>query len=178
MNIIKNIALVVISPRVGWEEVNRAGDSTDKVMFKAFYPLLLTLAFTSFAPIIYDSLSFSGAVINAIIQVSVYLFGFYIASYLLSGFYPDIVKTAAGHVRLDTFIAYNMMFLMVLNIINNLMPIEFTPIFFLIFYVIWLAIKGVDYLGLKKEKVIKFIIIASALFLSAPILINLISFKE
>lgn len=175
MNIFKNIILVIISPKVGWDEVNRTGYPEDSILSKAYLPLLCILGLTSFLRIFYDSISVTDAFINALISCFIYFIEYYVASYLISGFYPELVKTKAGQGRVNSFILYNLIYLLILNIINNLMPIDFTPVMFMTIYVMWITTKGVDFLGLKESKTIKFVLISSALFLIVPFLIILLS---
>lgn len=173
MNLIKNILLVIVSPRVGWDSINQTGTHSSKVLAKAYFPLLGILALSAFVPMIYDStLEVKSQFTSAVIQCAAFFFDYYIASYLLSGFYPEIVKTEAGMSRLNSFILHILIYLMLLNIISNLLPIDFTPVLFLMVYAIWMAKQGTDFLGLKQEKVLKFVLIASALMLLAPIFIN------
>jgi len=173
MNLIKNIILVIISPKVGWDSVNHTGTHYNQILRKVFFPLLAVLGLSAFVPMIYDStLKLTSQFTSGILQCSAFFFDYYIASYLLSGFYPEIVKTDAGMSRLNSFILHILIYLMLLSIISNLLPIDFTPVLFLMVYVIWMAKQGTEFLGLKSDKVAKFIVIASALLLIAPLVIN------
>ena len=86
MDLLKNIILVIISPRVGWEEINQATIPTGRVLGSAFYPLLALLAVSSFVPGLYDStLTLSALLMNAITLFAAYFFTYFISSYLLGG---------------------------------------------------------------------------------------------
>lgn len=173
MKLLKNIILVIISPKIGWDAVNHTGTHSNKILAKAFFPLLAILALSAFVPMVYDStLEIHSQFVSAVIQCAAFFFDFYITSYLLSGFYPEIVKTEAGMSRLNSFILHILIYLMILSIISNLMPIDFTPVLFLMIYAVWMAKLGIDFLGLKPEKSLKFVVIASALMIAAPVFIN------
>ncbi len=173
MNLFKNILLIIISPKVGWDAVNQAGIESSKLLARVFFPVLAVLAISAFVPRIYDStLEVSSLFTSAVLQCAAYFFVYYITSYLLGGFYPEVTKTAAGQSRLNSFIIHILTYLMLLNIVSNVMPIDFTPVLFLMVYAIWLATQGSDFLGVKPEKKVKFVIITSALMLIAPVFIN------
>ena len=108
MNLLKIIMLVVVSPRIGWDEVNRSSVKTSDILSKAFFPMLIFLALTAFAPLIYDAnLTFVSAIISSIFHFSAYFLSYYLVSYLLGGFYPELVKTKAGKGRVNDFILFN-----------------------------------------------------------------------
>ncbi len=175
MSLYKNIILVIISPRVGWDAVNQAGVDSNKLLAKVFFPMLAILAVSAFIPRIYDTtLETTTLFTSVVLQCAAFFFDYYIASYLLGGFYPEVTKTAAGQSRLNSYIIHILTYLMLLNIVSNVMPIDFTPVLFLMVYAIWIAYQGTDFLGVKTEKKPKFVLIASALMLIAPIFINFI----
>ena len=62
--------------------------------------------------------------------------------------------------------------LVLLMILRNLLPSDFTPVLFLMVYLPWMAYRGTDHLFVKKEKVAKFVVISSALLLGLPLVLN------
>lgn len=173
MYLIKNIILVIISPKVGWDSVNQSGIPSSTLLARVFFPLLGLLALSAFVPRVYDStLEWTTLVTSAILQCAAFFFNYYISSYLLSGFYPEITKTQAGMSRLNSYIIHILSYLILLNLISNVMPIDFTPVLFLMVYVLWIATQGTEYLGIKPEKKTKFVLLASVFMLLAPIFIN------
>jgi hypothetical protein len=173
MELLKNIILVIISPRVGWEDVSQSSIPTGKIMANAFLPLLAVLAISAFVPMVYDStLTLSESLLSAIVQFASYFFTYFISSYMLSVFYPELVKTKTALDRLNDYILYNLIYLVLLSIAGNILPIEFAPVFFLMLYMPWIAYRGVEYLGVAKKKVTKFVIIASVMMLLLPLVIS------
>lgn len=175
MKLLKNIILVIISPVIGWEEINMSGHSTNELLSRVFYPLIIALAASAFIPMTYDkTLPLTSVIIGAVLQAFAYFINYFITGYVLSGMFGEVVKTKAGVGRLNTFIIYNLVYLILLGIISNLMPIDFTPVLFMMLYVIWMVIKGTVNLGVEEEKINKFYIIASAMMLLSPLFIYLI----
>lgn len=169
MDLFKNIILVIIAPRVGWDDVNQSSVKTSEIFTKAFFPLLCTLVITSFIPMFYDAtITIPATIKKAIVDFSAYFFTYYIAAFLISGFFPELAKTKAGIARVNDFCLYNLIYLIVLNILANVLPIEFTPIYFLMLYLPWIALRGTAHLGVKSDKVAKFVVFASALLILTP----------
>lgn len=177
MDLIKNIILIIIAPRVGWDDVNRSSVTTLRLLSCAFIPLLIILAVSEFIPLFYDTtISLFETLLKSILVVSSYFITYYITSFLISGFYPELAKTNAGVERVNDFTLYCIMYLIFLNIIANVLPIDFTPIYFLMLYLPWIAYRGTEYLGVKKEKLPVFVAFSSLLMLMTPqIIIKLFS---
>ena len=75
MDIFKNIMLLIVSPRVGWEDINAGGIATSRIMRVAFFPLLALLAISAFMPMLHDhTLTLSKSLMTAIIQFSSFFF--------------------------------------------------------------------------------------------------------
>jgi len=175
MSIWHNIFCVITAPRYGWEVINESNIPTGKVLSNAYRPLLYVLGLTSFVPMIYDStISFSTSLMTGIVLFSTYFISYYIITYLLGGFYPELVKTEGATARLNDYILYNLIFLVLLMILRNLLPSDFTPVLFLMVYMPWMAYRGTDHLFVKKDKVAKFVVISSALLLGLPIALKAI----
>lgn len=175
MSIWHNIWCVITAPRYGWELINETNIPTGTVMRSAYLPLLGLLALSCFVPMIYDrTISFSTSLLTGIVMFSTYFISYYIIVYLLGGFYPELVKTEGATARLNDFILYNLIFLVLLIILRNLLPSDFTPVLFLMAYLPWMAYRGTAHLFVKKNKVAKFVVISSALLLLLPIALKAI----
>ena len=175
MSIWHNIFCVITAPKYGWEVINESNIPIGKVLRSAYIPLLCVLALSCFVPRLYDStITFSESLMTGIVMFSTYFISYFIIIYLLSGFYPELVKTDGASARLNDYILYNLIFLVLLTILRNLLPNDFTPIFFLLVYLPWMAYRGTDNLFVKKDKVVKFVVISSALLLGLPFLLQAI----
>ena len=175
MSIWHNIFCVITAPKYGWEVINDSNIPTGKVMRTAYLPLLCVLALSCFVPMIYDrTITFSESLMTGIVMFSTYFISYYIIIYLLGGFYPELVKTEGATARLNDFILYNLIFLVLLIILRNLLPSDFTPVLFLMVYLPWMAYRGTENLFVRKEKVAKFVVISSALLLFLPLALKAI----
>ena len=175
MNIWHNIFCVITAPKYGWELINESNIPLGKVLKSAYIPLLCVLALSCFVPMIYDhTISFTTSLMTGIVMFSTYFISYYIIIYLIGGFYPELVKTEGATARLNDYILYNLIFLVLLIILRNLLPSDFTPVLFLMAYLPWMAFRGTSHLFVKKEKVPKFVVISSALLLGLPIALRAI----
>ena len=173
MEVFKNIVMVILSPRDGWSDVNAKGIPTGQVLASAFYPLLAVTAITAFVPMIYDhTITIEQSLMDAIALFSSFFFTYFITNFLLAGFYPELVKTKGAETRMNDYILYNLIFLVILQIIKNILPIDFTPIFFLMLFMPWIAHRGIPFLGLQKEKETNFLIFSASLMLFTPLVIR------
>jgi hypothetical protein len=111
---------------------------------------------------------------TGIVLFSTYFISYYIIIYILSSLYPELVKTEGARARLNDFILYNLIFLVLLQILSKWLPSDFTPVLFLMLYLPWMAYRGTGNLFVKKEKVNRFTVISSALLLGLPILLEFI----
>ena len=173
MSIWQNIWCVITAPKYGWEVINESNIPTGKVLRSAYMPLLCVLGLSCFVPMIYDStISFTTSLMTGIVLFSTYFISYYIIIYLLGGFYPELVKTEGATARLNDYILYNLIFLVLLIILSKLLPSDFAPVKFLMLYLPWMAYRGTDHLFVKKEKVAKFVVLSSALLLGLPLLLE------
>ncbi|MBQ7690464.1 MAG: hypothetical protein IJT30_04625 [Muribaculaceae bacterium] len=170
MEILKNIIFVIFSPKMGWEEVKRSCIPTGRLFVSTFLPLLIVLALTAFVPLAFDkTATVAGKLMDAIITFASFLVTFYLTSYLLSSLYPEIANSQSAIDRLNDFIIYNLIYLIVLQIIKNLTPVDAAPIFFLMFYMPYIVYKGVDFLGVRNNKQLRFTLLASLMMLLLPV---------
>ncbi len=173
MDLFKNIVMVILSPGEGWADVNTKGIPTSRVLSGAFYPLLAVMAITAFVPMVYDhTITLERSLMQAIVQFSSYFITYFASNFLLAGFYPELVKTKGAEARLNDYLLYNLIFLVLLQIVKNVLPIDFTPIFFLMLFMPWIAFRGLEVLGIAKEKRITFLIFSTLLLILTPLLIN------
>ena len=175
MSIWHNIFCVITAPKYGWEVINDSNIPMGKVMRSAYLPLLCVLALSCFVPMIYDrTLSFSTCLMTGIVMFSTYFISYYIIIYLLGGFYHELVKTEGATARLNDYILYNLIFLILLMLLRNLLPSDFTPVLFLMLYLPWMAFRGTGNLFVRKDKVNRFAVISSVLLLGLPLLLEFV----
>ena len=177
MSIAKNIFLIIVSPKMGWDEVNNCAHKTQKVLQNGFYPMLAVLAVSSFTRLLYDSVewTFSRAIINAIIEVTSFFATYYLSSYLLGSIFHELVRSNSATTRLNNFIIYSLVYLIILQIFSNLLDGGFAPLYFLLMYIPVIVFKGLEFLGMTDDKRgVWFVSISSAFFVLFPVLFRML----
>ena len=174
MSVIKNLFLITVSPQLGWDDINKSGHTTRTVLQGGMFPMLAVLALVSFVPMLYEEdWTMSRCVIHAIAELSSFIAALYIVSFLLGGFFSELSKSHSSTIRMNNYIAYNLMFLVFIEILNNSMAYLFPPLLFLYLYLPVIASKGVEYLGVTGEKRIWGVVLtASALMLAIPYIVR------
>ena len=109
---------------------------------------------------------------NAIVDFSKYMLSYYLCVYLLSGFYPQFTRSSLAMSKLSNYVIFNLAFLIVLSILINVLNGEFSPLFFLVLYMPYIAYRGVDFLCVDSNKSVKFVVISSIMMIAFPIIIG------
>ena len=175
MDIFRNILLVIVSPKYGWDEVNNSSIATQDLLARAFYPLLALLAISEFVPMLFDStITLATSLMLAITSFSSYFITLYFTSFLLDGFYPELNRTNSFNSRHNDFIIYCLIFLVLLQLLDNLLPTHFAPLYFLVFYLFYIVYCGCEFLALERPKVRKFVVITSLVLICTPVVIQLL----
>lgn len=173
MNFAKNIAYVACFPRNGWVEVSRDGVQARQVQARVLYPMMAVVALSAFVALLYnEEATLTGCIQSAIIEFAKYFFTYLLASYVLTGYFPAVVKDRQSADRANVVIQYCMAIIIALNIIDNLLPVAFPYLRILYCYIFFVAWKADAYLGIKEEGDKKFLIVAAALVLVIPIVIG------
>lgn len=170
---IRNFIVLLISPKVGWQYIDDKCYSSQRVLSSFFFPLLAILAVSSFVPMIYDSAShtISTSLMRAIVAFSVFMLTYYLCVYLLSGFYPQFTRSSLAMSKLSNYVIHNLSFLILLLILINVLNAEFSPLYFLVLYMPYIAYRGVDFLCVDSNKALKFVLISSCMMIFFPLVI-------
>lgn len=166
MNFTKNILLLIVSPDDAWTSIKKYNVPIGIMLSRVLYPLLAVLAITAFAEMFYHTeASVSYCIQKAIIDFAKFFFAFHICSYILTGFFHNIVNDKDSANRVNTALAYNLVILILLNIINNLLPTPwlFVNIFYL--YVFVTSHKAAEYIGVNSNHVFLYIMAAFSIIL-------------
>ena len=175
MNLLKLITLLIISPSVGWKDINKYTIPNNILLAKLFYPSLALLSISVFIPFVfgYISLNLQDVVISAMLNFIKYFISLFIVFYVISGIYYDKFKQKNEANKLNNFIALILTILVFFNILRNLMPgFPFFEIF--PFYIVYVIYKGLFYLDIQKQDEVKFVAILSTLVLLVPFGINFV----
>ena len=173
MNLSKSIFYVACFPRNGWKDVKLHNVQSREVQSRIVYPLMAILSLSAFMAFIYEEeATVTLCIQNAIIEFVKYFFTYLVASYVLTGFFPAVVKGKQSANRANVVVAYCMAMMIALNVIDNLLPVSFPYLKILYLYIFFVAWKADDYLEIKEEGNKKFLIVAAAIILLLPAFIS------
>ncbi len=168
MSLLKNLLLVIVSPSAGWDDIDRSGYSTAKVLSGLFYPLLALLSVSCFAEMFYDSLAtLPVTLMKAIVAFTSYFAAYYAIVFVLGAIFPKFVSGKATYARFCNYIAYNLIFLVIVEILVNLFQ-QLPPLDYFRLYVLLIAYKGLGFINVTKEQTPKFLFVCGALLLLLP----------
>lgn len=166
---ILNIFQLVISPAHGWEDISSSGVSAERLVKKGFYPLLACLAISALIPILYKSahISLIEGLQHAIIAFTVFFATLFLGNWAMANFMPAMSETANTRLKNQSYVIYSLGFLAIIDIVNNVLPVDVLPIQILPAYVLFIMYKGVRYLDVAPSKIGQFMFV-SVLFIALP----------
>ncbi len=168
MSLIKNVLLLIVSPSAGWDDIDRSGYSTAKVLSGLLYPLLALLSVSCFTEMLYDSLAtLPTTLMKAIVAFTSYFVSYYAVVFILGAIFPKLIGGKATYARFCNYIAYNMAFLVIVEILVNVLQ-QLPPLNFFRLYVLLIAYKGLHFINVDKEQTKIFMFICGALLLLLP----------
>lgn len=151
---LKFLLQLVLSPRNGWEDIEKAAISPAKLLGQGFYPLIAVAALSVFAQGIFlHHFVFMKLFMRMIITFVVYFISYFFGNFVLS-MTPVIANNPAydEEERAQTFTLYTLGLLAVITIIMNFLPITPLVLFFLPCYVALVQWKGCAYMRVPPEK--------------------------
>ena len=170
MDLFKKILLMIVSPTVGWEKINKLNIPTRILLSSVFYPTLAVVAVSVFVRLFYDEdLTLTRTLINAIIAFASYFFAFHISSVVVNFFLPGGNHEAKD--RMDNLLIFGFEYLAMLNVVSNLLPTRFSVLDFASLYVGFIIFKGIDYINYVGKSTV-FIVSTSILMLLTPTIIK------
>ncbi len=178
LSFLRNIIQLILSPAHGWEEISYEGDSAERLAARGMYPLMAIVAVSEFAQGIYAKTIELGALLqSAIAQFCSLLAAYYIGVALFDVFIGRMSTSEVSANKIRTIAIYTVSLLSLIQIIENLVPIEIIILRFLPAFVAIVLWRAKAYLSISKEKEGIYILFAiSALIIPWFIVKTLLTF--
>ena len=172
------ISRLIMEPNKIWIELSENQEKDNKDFYKGYlYPIFGVIALFSFVGVFLGDGKpdlLQTAIKTVIKQMSVYLGGFYLASYLLSDYVYPKFKQEKNKLLCESFVGYSSALVYTVAMISSLFP----SLFFLqllVFYSIYMIWNGsVYYLKIEEDNRTKITIYTSTIILFSPMLIALL----
>lgn len=172
---LKNILQLLLAPSHGWEEVSGHGAEPDRLAADGMYPLMGLSAATVFISGCYDKTYEVGALVQrAMIQFLALYIAFWIGTALMESYINRFTDTEISTKRPRTVVVYTISLLAIIQIIENLVPVEFTVIKFLPAFAAIVLWKATAYLSISKDDEGPYIIFVLGVLIVPWILLNFI----
>ncbi|MBO5054338.1 MAG: hypothetical protein J6C44_08940 [Muribaculaceae bacterium] len=169
MNILiflKNILQLLLSPAHGWEEISSEGRDPERLSNEGMYPLFGLAAATAFVQGIYIRNAEVGALLQlALVEFMALFVAYWIGAALLDNFINRFTDSDVSSKCCRTVAIYIASTLAIIQIIENLVPVEFTVIKFLPAFAAIVLWKATAYLSIKKSEEGRYIIFALAVMI-------------
>lgn len=174
MKEIITVLRLIIAPKSTWNTIFKRQEPINLVERNLFYPLIGILAASSFMIIAYEDISLSAIIREAIINFITYFIGYIICAFCLSLLLPKIQEEnkSASDQKIKTLILYNMSFVVIINIIQNMLPAEMILLSFLPLYMLFMLSNCTEIFSIKKDLTPYFTFGAFIIIFIIPLLLN------
>ncbi|MDE6369990.1 MAG: hypothetical protein K2K92_00700 [Duncaniella sp.] len=153
---------LILSPRNGWEDIDKATVHPSAIAAHGFYPLITVAALSVFVQILFrHHIVFMQLFMKAIITFVSYFISYFIGTFVLSVSTESLTThDDFDETRCQTFTLYTLGLLAMISIILNCLPISALALFFLPLYVALIQWKGCDYMHIRPDRQGLFMIFA------------------
>ena len=164
---------LILSPLRGWEDVEADGFDSHTLLRRGLIPFLAFTAVTVWAGMLYYH---EGSPVAFLEQMSVcfikYFATYYLAMFFFTLYIPTCIDSQLSLEKCSTFINYGVGLLALINIIENLTPPVLALIYILPIYVIFIMWRGLHYMNVSFNGVVKFILLIIFTIVVPPYLIQ------
>lgn len=154
LHFLKNILQLIVNPGRGWEDISHDGEKPSDICARGFYPLLAVAALScvgGFWKMDSDATLVS-VIQEAIITFAAYFATMFLAESIFNLTMAKICDKEPSAVKSSTVIIYSLAIMALINILINLMPLDFAVLHFLPIYVGFILYKAMRYLSVDSEK--------------------------
>jgi len=172
LSFLKNILQIILSPVNGWRDIASAETSVETLTSRGLYPLMAIMLLSVFIRPIYSLLPFDLVVLlqTALIQFVAIFAAMFIGKTVMANLLPKYNITGAeDSFACDTVAVYIIGIITIIQIFENLLPVDLTITHFLPILVIIPLWKAGEYLEVEKEHETMFMS-AAAVSLILPVI--------
>jgi len=171
------ISRLMMEPNKTWTELSESKEKDNEDFYKSYlYPIFGIIALFSFVGILIgDKPEFLQTALKAVIkQLSVYMGGFYLASYIMSDYVYPKFKQEKNKLLCEKFVGYSSALVFAVAMVQSLFPSLFFLQILALYsvYLIWVG--AIHYIKVDENNWVKFTIHSSFIVLLSPMLILLL----
>lgn len=164
---------LILSPGRGWEDIAQEDIDPRKLAATGLYPMIAIAALTELVKAFWNSdYGVMELIAQPIITFVMYFTGYFIGIFFMSIIMPELSAGSNVDKRMHTFVNYSMGLLTVIEIINNMLPIDVPLVYFFPLYVAVIQWKGNRYMQVSDAYAGRFVLLTAPLVLLPPYLIG------
>lgn len=174
---LKLLLQLFLAPKQGWEDLSAEQTDPDDLMRRGLYPLAAVAALMSFLGLVYHAdISPMSMLLKAVVEFGAWIVGYFIAVFALSSGLPQLSDDGVGpSLRCIKLFSVCMIGLMaVIGLLRNLLPSDYSIIWFLYFYLAIIIWRGERFMKVAPDKRAVFVILAVVSVIVPPLLIMLL----
>lgn len=173
LDYIKSLFQLILSPGRGWEDIARAKYDPRRLATSCLYKLIAVAAVSVFCQWLWEpDMTFIRLLMLAIITFVMFFAGYFIGIFGLSIIMPHFSAGSVVDNKIHIFVNYSIGLLVLIQLFNNLMPINVPLIYFLPLYVAVVQWKGSAYMQVPESYAGRFVLLAAPLVILPPYLIK------
>lgn len=158
---LKYLFQLTLSPRHGWEDIERGDEDPRRLLSSGYYPLIALTALSVYAGLLFHrNAEFLKLFVDMIVWFVAYFTGYFFGVFMLSVFLEPMLDRRYDENRCHTFVVYVLGMSALITLVCNFLPVTPLLLFFLPCYVALVEWKGVSYMGVRQEKAGLFMILA------------------
>ena len=174
----KWVVALIYQPGKAWRELAKKEEKDDEYLLRFVYPLIGLVTIAAFIGVLFAAKEFNVELaLKTAVKVFVSHFGgFFLSAYLLNEIWISLFKQESDLKLCQRFVGYSSAMIFALNIILSLLPVsEFFFLHAFTFYTIYIVLEGTGpYMKVAAGVRMKFIVIASVLIMSLPVIIGIL----
>lgn len=176
IHFLKNILQLTVNPSRGWEDVSHDAEDAATLCRDGFYPLLAITALScvgGFWKIDADT-TLIAVIQNAIITFTAYFATMFFAQFVMSAAMKKLTDKEASPVKNANVVIYSLGIMSIINIIVNLLPLDFAVLKFLPVYVGFILYKSQRYEAVTEEKTGQYMFLTIFTIIAPPYILMFI----
>ena len=170
---LRDMAQLLLSPLKGWEDVETDAFEAKTLLLKGLLPFLAITALTVFVKLFYVAdIHWIALIEQAIVCFMKFFVGYFVASFCFTLYLPECIEGEISVNNCHTFIIYAIGMLALINIFQNLLPIDIAIVYVMPVYVLYVMWRGLRYLRISFTGVTKFLLLDIFSVIAPPYLLQ------
>lgn len=164
---------IMFNPVEGWKSLRRSNIEVSSLQSGCFYPILAVLAISKFAEFFYlVNVNLSEIVTKAVIAFVAFFFGYFCVQMIISWLLPkNIIKNFDDKFGKE-YIIIALTTLALFSILTDILPMLWPILIFLPLWTFYIMFKGLRFFKFPAQQEMKFLVIACAAVIGAPLAIE------